>query len=346
MRSHVLLRAAHGNNAMTQRGFPVTTSVPSADAIRMRILPKYRLRQPVTCRFLVRGLNDTYTVRDATATYYMRVYRQGWRRKSEIEAEVDMLNYLARHDQPVSKPIRRKDGTYLTRIAAPEGTRYAVLFTEAPGQPPRFNDAECRKYGEIAAHIHAVLDRRTEDTRRPSLDLPQLIDGPLAHITPFLEHRPDDLEYLRDVGTALTSEIDGLLPKRAPEYGCCHGDHHGGNVHQDPRGRMVVFDFDYCGHGWRAYDAAVFLWALNGDYSQDRKDKAKTSRRWNAFLDGYSKVRTFTDDELKAAKLFVPVRRIWWMGMHMTRTVETFGDAFVQDRWFDRNIGLVRKAME
>ena len=32
-----------------------------------------------------------------------------------------------------------------------------------------------------------------------------------------------------------------------------------GNVHVSPTGEMVMFDFDFCGPGWRGYDVATYL---------------------------------------------------------------------------------------
>jgi Ser/Thr protein kinase RdoA (MazF antagonist) len=76
--------------------------------------------------------------------------------------------------------------------------------------------------------------------------------------------------------------INDLLPRKKPEYGNCHGDHHGYNVNIDKNGTMTVFDFDCYGYGWRAYDISVFLWNRSFDWS--RTATAKRTRRWNAFL--------------------------------------------------------------
>ncbi|HJN51223.1 MAG: phosphotransferase [Pseudomonadales bacterium] len=321
-------------------------SIVSDQLLLDRVLAKYRLKQPLNCELLQRSLNDTYTVQSGSGKYFLRVYRYGWRKKSEIDAEVEMLNHLVRQRQPVSHPVPRKDGAYLTRITTPEGPRYAVLFTEAAGRVPRFNLADCTQYGEIVASIQMVMDRRREDGRRFHVDLRHLIDRPLKHLAPYLAHRKDDLEYLQHTCDSLKSGVNRLLPKKLPEYGCIHGDHHGANVHQDSEGRMVVFDFDCYGYGWRAYDVAVFLWELAGMIGSDRIGKARTTRRWNAFLKGYSRVRSLTDNELEATKLFVPIRRIWWMGLHASQTVEIRGDGFIQDGWLDRNIGLIRQSVE
>ena len=122
------------------------------------MLPKYRLTNPV-CSLLVHGLNDTYTVTANRKHYFLRVYGCAWRDRGEIVSEVDMLNYLHRRRQPVSHPIRRKDGAYLTRINAPEGARYAVLFSEATGTNPNFQKlAICRQYGEVVGRTKANLN--------------------------------------------------------------------------------------------------------------------------------------------------------------------------------------------
>jgi len=331
---------------MKYTGFPIQASVLSGQALGQRLLTRYGLKQPATCNFLHRGVNDTYVVRSGTARYYVRVYRYRWRTKSQIEAEVDMLDYLARKRQPVSRPVRKKNGTYLTRIAAPEGSRHAVVFTEAPGKAHHpYNAARSRQYGELAGRIHACLDWRPVDERRFHLDLAHLIDEPLRQIEPFLQHRRQDLAYLARVGAELKSAMDGLLPRTPPHYGCCHGDHHGYNVHRDEHGRMVLFDFDCYGYGWRAYDVAVFLWQMALQFGWDRAGKARTTRRWNAFLKGYCETRSLTDAELRAVALFVPIRHIWLMGLH-SQGAETWGRGFINNDYFDRQIAFIRQAMK
>ena len=47
--------------------------------------------------------------------------------------ELDLLTHLQRKGAPVSSPIPRKDGSFTHLLHAPEGDRYAVLFTYAPG---------------------------------------------------------------------------------------------------------------------------------------------------------------------------------------------------------------------
>ena len=137
---------------------------------------------------------------------------------TEIEAEVDMLLHLATEGLPVSRPLPRKDGKYVTRLAAPEGTRWAVVFTDAPGKPPRLNASRARGYGELVANTHVSADRKAPDVRRFHLDFAHLLEEPLDNIKPFLLHRPKDLEFLTAVSLDLRSAITSILPTSRPEY--------------------------------------------------------------------------------------------------------------------------------
>ena len=229
-------------------GFPVQSSTSAGHGLVERVLTKYRLPGPIRCHFFNKGLNDTYVVKAGASTYYLRVYRYGWRMRAHIQAELDMLAYLHQHQLPVSRPLQRSDGRYLTRVLAPEGTRYACLFTNAEGSPPTMNDRHSRAYGELVGQIHDCLDERGVDERRFHLDLGHLIDEPLQHIGPFLAHRKKDVDYLKRVGEELKGRIEALLPKTKPLYGNCHGDHHGENLCIDKNGHMTLFDFDCYGY--------------------------------------------------------------------------------------------------
>ena len=325
---------------MNQHHFPLSNSILSGRALAARVLNKFALPAPARCYFLNPGLNDTYGVTAGPSHYILRVYRHGWRTKPQIQAELEMLDYLHQHKLPVSYPIKRKDRSFLTRIAAPEGVRYAALFTTAAGQPMELNARNSRAYGELLARMHTCLDKYAEDRRRFHLDLGYLVDASLRYVTPCLEHRRKDLDFLMKIGGELKSRLDGFLPLTRPEYGCCHGDHYGGNVHVEEQGRMTVFDFDCYGYGWRAYDLAVFL-AKNAQVDgTTRSGRAKSNRRWNSYLEGYSSIRQPSERELQAVKLFVLARLIWRSGTEAQ--VEDWGRNWVFDGTFDRDIAFIR----
>jgi len=326
------------------QSFPVHNSAIHCGALTDRVLPQYGLRPPIHCRVCNRGVNDTYRAKHKTGVRYLRVYRYGWRTKAQIEAELDMLTYLHRRRLPVSHPVKRKDGRYLTRIAAPEGTRYAAVFTEAPGEWKRLGLKGSERYGELAARMHACLDERPEDPRRFHLDRAHFIDEPLRYVTPMLAHRESDLDYLQKTGVDLWQRVDELLPeRRKPEYGNCHGDHHGGNLHTDGSGLQTVFDFDCYGYGWRAYDMAVFHWSWRA-WATEKAQKSLGTRMWKAFVRGYGGVRSLGQNELEATSVFVALRHIWLMGLRAQ--LNELSGGWLHDGYFDEHLAIIRRWLD
>ena len=108
----------------------------------------------------------------------------------------------------------------------------------------------------------------------------------------------------------------------------------------------MLFDFDNWGYGWRAYDVGVFLWSHALGAGWERAAKAKTRRRWNAFVEGYEQVRSLTEAERAATKLFVPIRHIWLMWVDTYLQGENWGGGFADHGYFDYHIGFVRQSIK
>ena len=90
---------------------------------------EYKVGELTGAEFLARGLNDTFRVQESDRTCAFLLYRAGWRSRSEIEYELEILLHLDRKGIAVSKPIGSRDGSLLYPIEQPEGPRYAALFT-------------------------------------------------------------------------------------------------------------------------------------------------------------------------------------------------------------------------
>ncbi|MDP4164012.1 MAG: phosphotransferase, partial [Bacillota bacterium] len=212
------------------------------------------------CEFLTRGLNDTYVAYTAEEKYIFRVYRKSWRELSDILFEIDALNYLSEAGYPVSVPVKRMDGSWLTEIHAPEGIRYGVLFTFSKGDRPDITKENCLLIGQALGKLHKVSANFTSmHKRRFEIDLKHLADDPLELIMPKLNH------YF---GNSKDSFLNGLIQTVKEEvtakkldYGFCHGDFHNFNMHLNEQ-KIEAFDFDCCSSGYRSYDLAVFWWNL------------------------------------------------------------------------------------
>ena len=289
------------------------------------------------CKFLQLGLNDTYLIRTKTEKFILRAYRLNWRTESDIAYELDALTHLADKGACVSKPLKRKDGKLFEVVVAPEGERFLVLFTFANGDPPNYEEQveqQAYLYGKAAAHIHTHTDSFSTEHKRFDLSLATLIDKPLKEIQPLLSHRADDWEYMVGFASRLSAKIQNLLANQVLEHGFCHGDFHGGNAHHDMNGTVTFFDFDCCGHGWRAYDVATFFWGA--------RIQEKHRQRCRHFLRGYVEGRHFSDESLASVPYFVAARHLWLIGLH-TAISGHHGSGWLNDRYFDRQIKLLRE---
>ena len=297
-----------------------STLLPSA--VVAHILREYKVGELTSAEFLARGLNDTFRVRASNKSYAFRVYRAGWRSQSEIHYELDVLLHLDRNGVSVSAPVAGKDRRLLYPIEQPEGLRYAALFTYAEGeQPGMHTEAQARLFGAAAANLHAASDGFLSSHARFGLDLAHLIDEPLIAVLPFLSHRPDDQQHLKEIATKIRHRIEAIRAEL--DFGFCHGDLHGGNVAFNGD-ELTMFDFDCCGVGWRAYDIAVYRWLL---------EMRTLTSNWKPFLDAYQERRRLREIDLSAVPLFVAARYIWILGLH-TSNASFFGRSFMNDQLY------------
>ncbi|MEK3808089.1 phosphotransferase [Bacillus sp. FSL H8-0547] len=302
-----------------------------------KIANSYGVGKIINCSFLTRGLNDTYLVVTENNKYIFRVYRKGWRMKSDILYELDAINYVSDYGISVSKPLRRNDGQWLTEISASEGTRYGVLFHFTKGERPEINEENCNIIGKALGELHNATDTFTSQNQRSfELNFTHLLDEPADLIIPNLKSLHIDKEdtfkaIINDLKTYLR-DIDNL------DYGFCHGDFHNFNMHVYAQ-NLEVFDFDCCGLGFRAYDVSVFLWNLKQNYSNLESSCSE------AFLNGYLSRKNINEKNIDAIKKFVTMRRIWFMGI-LLRNDDVWGTIWRNKSNFDMFISKLEQEVE
>ena len=259
----------------------VQRSILAADALAPIVAQAYAL-DGLRCQLIKSAMLDTYLVTAATGPAILRIYPAQRRTEAHILAELDVLAYLQAAGISVSVPIRQRDGEWLLTLQAPEGARYAALFTYAPGQPlsQQCTPPNVRAFGHMLAHMHVLADRLAQLPIRPPLDLETLLDRPLTELDRVFGERAAEWVFLRQVAAAVRPRI-AALPTESPEYGFCHGDTGSANAHVTTDGHLTLFDFDLCGAGWRAYDIGTFL-----------IDEPETIGQ--VFLEGYESVRALT----------------------------------------------------
>ena len=320
---------------MNRSSFPVQDSTLSATALAERVLKRYDLPSRSVCRFFRKGICDTYRVEAGSREYFLKVYKSGRRTKLDVSEEVRLLNYLAAHAVSVARPVRRRDGLYVSRLAAPEGIRYSVLFRAARGVADDDGDHNrIRALGTMVGRMHQCADKMRAPYRRSHLDMRHLVDDNLQVIAPLTAHRQADFSLICEIGETCKQRISQLLPRSKPEYGICHGDLHGGDVCYGENDKPVLFDFDSSGCGWRALDIGIFLasdeWMGITSEAEERRQ-----HQLAVFLEGYSHIRALTDAELTAVQLAPPIRHIFLMGHVLRYTAVQEGDNWANDGFID-----------
>ena len=290
-------------------------------SLKAEILVRYDIGDIEECVLLARGINDSYLVVARGRPQVLRLYRADWRELEQIEAEVRLLTRFARAELPVSVPMADRDGNFVQSVSAPEGMRYAVLFSYAEGRPlNRESSRDLALLGRFAAELHLATASIPIEPSRPSLTVEYLLQRPITRLRPYLLQWPEALDYIaqlaNDLATLLEPFANSLTSRRL-----CHGDLNTRNVHLSQSARLTVFDFDLCAYGSQSYEFASVLRDIGGFNSA-----------WDAFLKAYSAVEVLSADEERAIPIFLPVRAIWELGLQ----AELIGDG-----GFNRLMGLI-----
>jgi Ser/Thr protein kinase RdoA (MazF antagonist) len=316
--------------------FPVVYSTLAGEALVDRVLSQYALDEVLACRLWNRGLSDIYLVETLSSLYVLRVSHAHWRNQSETQFELEFLDFLRQRNLPVAYPLSSRDGQLTIEVLAPEGKRYAALFVYAPGQIPLgdLNPAQAQSLGQALAGIHRAGQDFGSGSYRQPLSLDYVLDASVQSIAPFLRHRPEDAAYLHSVVDELHDQLRAL-PRRSPCWTVCWGDPHSGNVHFTADDRPMLFDFDQCGYGWRAFDLAKFFQVGM------RAGLSRSVRQ--AFLDGYESQTPLLVAERQALSALTQVAHLWawsialdWQQLHSHSRLDQgyFSDRLSQLRYF------------
>jgi Ser/Thr protein kinase RdoA (MazF antagonist) len=284
-------------------------------------------------RLLQARLNDHYALATAHGDYVLRVYRHGWRTDEDVTWELGLLDHLRRAQAAVAASVLCCDGRLFATIDAPEGVRQVAVFERAPGPYTHFGSDGCHRvspatcaeaFGRSVGKVHAAADSYHAAAPRFALDLAHLIDQPLAAIAASYAHRPHDVAVLQARAITLRGAMEPRL--RSANWGACHGDMSGGNS-TFWRGKVVHFDFDCGGPGWRAYDLGVFFWSLTINGHGDEV--------WLPFLEGYRTEHAIADGGLALVPAFAAARVLWLQGLWCANA-DRFGSHTLHDDAFDR----------
>lgn len=290
---------------MTLSGTYIYSQLSSDSALQL-VTSNYDLVHPRRCKFYVLGLHDNYLVEGDDGLFILRIYRNSWRSPEEIHFELELLAYLQGRNAPVAGPVPTTHGELVIRIESPEGERLAALFQYADGCVPEggLTAEQCELLGDAVSSVHELSDGFLSKHQRPDLDVEHLVDLSVEAIKPFL-----DMDSAMDLDRFHKMLRDAWpdIPKEPGTYGICIGDVNPKNFHISSDGNVTLFDFDQCGHGYRAFEIGKFVSSLHSH----RQKPALL----NAFLKGYERNRCLGRIEHEAITYFEIVAVLWVMSI-------------------------------
>jgi Ser/Thr protein kinase RdoA (MazF antagonist) len=318
--------------------FPVIASTLSEKELGNFINEKYQLSENIQCKLFRTGVNHTYFISDNETKFVLRVYCHNWRTKIEIEQELELLNLLRRNSLSISYPISDSNGKFIQEINAPEGNRYAVLFSFAEGEKMRLMSNEtCFSIGSLMAKIHNITENKK--INRVNYDSEILLNKSYNLLKPYFNEDLDEMKFL--------NEIENKIPKRFKEIdgiknatGIVHLDIWYDNLSVNKEDEITIFDFDNCGNGLLILDVGYFLKQLFFIESDKNEYELKTK----SFLNGYQKIRNLSEKEIElipeaGASIFV-----FYLGVQAQRF--DWSNIFFTENYLKMFVGRIKNWLD
>jgi Ser/Thr protein kinase RdoA (MazF antagonist) len=296
--------------------FPATYSTLCPIALSSVISEKYGIGN-VQCKFLVRGVGDTYVVESFESRFIFRVYRSSHRSLPQIKEEVTLLLALKKANVSVSYPISGISGETILKLEAAEGERYAVLFSYAPGHTVKLlNDNQLRSLGNEMAHFHNVSSQISLGGSRWNFDLKTTLLDPLKVLKPAFAEDPEGYNWLQSTVNQVEKKL-AATDIAGFSKGYCHFDFLPKNFHFENES-VTFFDFDFMGYGWLVNDIMSFWQHLTLDVYTGRMTQNAADEAYRLFLEAYREHRPVSEEELSMVPYLAIGFWLFYMGFHTT----------------------------
>lgn len=238
--------------------------------------------------------NTNYFLITETSRYVLTIFEANT--IDELPYFVDLMSYLAEHAIPCPAPIADKQGIALRVIKDKPALLVSCLKGSDVDNP---DESQCAQVGRVLAQMH-VAGVAFEQASNNQRDAVWRADTAAQ----VMDKLSEDDQVLLTQALAFQEKLDlTALPK-----GVIHGDLFRDNVLFDGATLGGFIDFYYACHDVLAYDVAIAVndWCLTetGEFDEPRL---------NAFMQAYTEVRPFNEDEQQAWQglLCIAALRFW-----------------------------------
>lgn len=318
--------------------FPVTNSNLSAEHVGQFLQEKYNFSKDTNCSLIRAGINDTYLVKDNLNKFVFRVYSLKWRTKNEITEEIKLLNLLKHNNISISYPFPDRGNEYIQTLNAPEGERFAVLFSYANGEKLHSFSAEIHsKIGVLMAQLHQVTNNLTLNRVNYTPQL-ILVDS-LKQIGKFLQEDTEEMHFMKSAQKCILEELSKVRISELRQ-GIVHLDIWFDNLNITKKEEITIFDFDFCGNGWLCFDIAYYILQL---HNVEKYDEKEYQPKVDSFLEGYESVIKVSEEEKRLIPMLGVSLYFFYLGIQCQR-YDNWSNSFLSENYLKRFInGLVKR---
>ena len=302
--------------------FPVSKSILSDSALADFIQKQYALGDNTSCRLLKTWVNDTYLIKANNTNYIFRVYTLNWRTEKEIQEEIRLIGLLKQKELPVSFAIPDSNGNYIQELSAPEGVRFAVLFSFAEGE--KFHNLSHEIHfnmGTLMAKIHQQTDNLQLDRIHYTAEI-LLIDS-YTQILSLFNSDCEEYRFLSSLQKTLLGEFEKADSNKIRK-GVVHLDIWADNAAFKNENEMTIFDFDFCGNGWLCYDIAFYSSMV---FATELEEKERASKMEH-FINGYQSITPIPAEEMRLIPVLATALQFFYLGIQCQRFFTVFVNEF------------------
>ena len=263
--------------------------------------------------------NLVLEVPGALRSAIIRISQVSHRSKSDVEAEVEWVNFMCERGAPLCWPITSNEGHFVESV----GPYTVMKMQKAEGEVVAQKDLAdyARVLGKTMGKMHALSKTfAPQKTPRHAWNEDHLV----ASFSERAESPKESEAFFELCETILT------LPKGRDRYGLVHNDLHSGNFLAHGPKAISIFDTDDACYQWYMGDIAMVLF-----YALLLRDDAPSAARsfFPTFWAGYCEENTLEVAELEWLPLFFRRRAFVVCGvLYLQR--ESFSPA--RQRFYER----------
>ena len=253
---------------------------------------KYNIGKLLSYKGIQEGIENTnYFIETNKGKFILTIYERRVEEK-DLPFFMSLMRNLFDSNFPSPEPIINKNGNYITEIV---GKKAAIVTFLKGSIKKKLDPNDCREVGIQTAKLH-MITKNLKGKRENKLSINswrkifENVQNDCSKIHPNLTNT---IKKNLD-------EIENNWPEKIPS-GIIHADLFPDNIFFQGNKLTGIIDFYFACYDFYAFEIAICLNALCFEGKSENLSFNVTKAK--KFIDGYSSIRKFTEEEKKSLKI-------------------------------------------